>query len=174
MSIPRVLTIAGSDSGGGAGIQADIKAITAFGGHAMTAITAITAQNTRGVTDVLVLEPELVVAQIDAVLSDIGVDAIKIGMLGTAEIVHTVVDTLGELRSPLPGGGAFIVYEAIIDDDRSKNAFGLMMSLNMLIETPGGFDYTGADCIGWMKEAGFTSMRVEPLVGPDSMVIAIK
>ena len=56
----------------------------------------------------------------------------------------------------LPAGGALIVYEAIIDDDRSKNAFGLMMSLNMLIETPGGFDYTGADCAGWMKEAGFS------------------
>ena len=74
----------------------------------------------------------------------------------------------------LPAGGAFIVYEAIIDDDRSKNSFGLLMSLNMLIETPGGFDYTGADCMGWMKEAGFHSTRVEHLVGPDSMVIGIK
>ena len=74
----------------------------------------------------------------------------------------------------VPTGGALIVYESIIDDDRSKNAFGLMMSLNMLIETPGGFDYTGADCAGWMKEAGFSSMRVEHLVGPDSMVIGIK
>ena len=74
----------------------------------------------------------------------------------------------------LPSGGAFVVYEGIIDDDRSKNSFGLLMSLNMLIETPGGFDYTGADCIGWMKEAGFHSTRVEHLVGPDSMVIGIK
>ena len=74
----------------------------------------------------------------------------------------------------LPAGGALVVYEAIIDDDRSKNAFGLMMSLNMLIETPGGFDYTGADCAGWMKAAGFSSTRVEPLVGPDSMVIGVK
>lgn len=74
----------------------------------------------------------------------------------------------------IPAGGAFIVYESIIDDDRSKNAFGLMMSLNMLIESPGGFDYTGADCAGWMKEAGFASTRVEALVGPDSMVIGIK
>jgi O-methyltransferase domain/Dimerisation domain len=74
----------------------------------------------------------------------------------------------------LPSGGAFIVYEAIIDDDRSKNALGLMMSLNMLIETPGGFDYTGADCTGWMKEAGFHSIRVEHLAGPDSMVIGLK
>ena len=74
----------------------------------------------------------------------------------------------------VPVGGALVVYEAIIDDDRSKNAFGLMMSLNMLIETPGGFDYTGRDCSGWMKEAGFSTTRVERLVGPDSMVIGVK
>lgn len=74
----------------------------------------------------------------------------------------------------IPAGGALVVYEAIIDDDRSKNAFGLMMSLNMLIETPAGFDYTGADCAGWMTAAGFAATRVEPLVGPDSMVIGIK
>lgn len=74
----------------------------------------------------------------------------------------------------VPAGGALVVYESIIDDDRSKNAFGLMMSLNMLIETPGGFDFTGADCEGWMKAAGFQSTRVEHLVGPDSMVIGIK
>ena len=74
----------------------------------------------------------------------------------------------------LPADGALVVYEAIIDDDRSKNAFGLMASLNMLIETSGGFDYTGADCSGWMKEVGFSTTRVEHLVGPDSMVVAIK
>jgi hypothetical protein len=74
----------------------------------------------------------------------------------------------------LPPGGAFVVYDAIIDDDRRQNAFGLLMSLNMLIETPGGFDYTGADCASWMRAAGFSQIRVEPLVGPDSMVIGIK
>jgi hypothetical protein len=74
----------------------------------------------------------------------------------------------------VPEGGAFIVYESLIDDDRSKNAFGLMMSLNMLIESPEGFDYSGADCRGWMKEAGFRETRVEHLAGPDSMVIGIK
>jgi hypothetical protein len=74
----------------------------------------------------------------------------------------------------LPKGGALLVYDSIIDDDRRKNAFGLMMSLQMLIETPGGFDYTGADCQGWMKEAGFSETRIEHLVGPDSMVIGIK
>jgi hypothetical protein len=74
----------------------------------------------------------------------------------------------------VPRGGAVVIYDAIIDDDRSQNAFGLMMSLNMLIETDGGFDYTGADCMSWMKEAGFRDTRVEHLVGPDSMVIGIK
>lgn len=74
----------------------------------------------------------------------------------------------------LPEGGALLVYDAIIDDDRSKNAFGLMMSLHMMIETPGGFDYTGSDCMGWMKDAGFREARVEHLVGPDSMVVGIK
>ncbi|MGH9856479.1 MAG: methyltransferase, partial [Acidobacteriota bacterium] len=74
----------------------------------------------------------------------------------------------------IPKGGALIVYDSIIDDDRSKNVFGLMMSLNMLIETTEGFDYTGADCMGWMRGAGFTEARVEHLVGPDSMVIGIK
>jgi len=74
----------------------------------------------------------------------------------------------------LPKGGALVVFEAIIDDNRSQNAFGLLMSLNMLIETPGGFDYTGADCRTWMADAGFKETRVEPLVGPESMVIGVK
>ena len=74
----------------------------------------------------------------------------------------------------LPDGGALIVYEAIIDDERRSNAFGLLMSLNMLIETPGGFDYTGADCRAWMQETGFRESYVEHLVGPDSMVVGIK
>jgi O-methyltransferase domain len=74
----------------------------------------------------------------------------------------------------LPKGGALIVYESIIDDERRENAMGLLMSLNMLIETPGGFDFTGADCQAWMREAGFSQTRVEPLVGPQFMVVAIK
>lgn len=74
----------------------------------------------------------------------------------------------------LPDGGALIVYEAIIDDERRTNAFGLLMSLNMLIETAGGFDYTGADCRAWMQEAGFRESYVEHLIGPDSMVVGIK
>jgi hypothetical protein len=74
----------------------------------------------------------------------------------------------------LSDGGALIVYETIIDDDRSTNAFGLLMSLNMLIETEHGFDYTAADCMDWMRDAGFSTTRAEHLVGPDSMVIGVK
>jgi hypothetical protein len=81
---------------------------------------------------------------------------------------------LRKAYAALPEGGAVIVYDAIIDDERKENAFGLLMSLNMLIETPGGFDYTGADCIEWMKEVGFRDCRVEHLVGPDSMVVGVK
>jgi hypothetical protein len=74
----------------------------------------------------------------------------------------------------LPHNGAVVVYDAIIDDDRSKNSFGLLMSLNMLIETDGGFDYSGADCRAWMRQVGFRDTRVEHLCGPDSMVVGIK
>lgn len=81
---------------------------------------------------------------------------------------------LAKAYEALPQGGALIVYETLIDDDRRQNAFGLLMSLNMLIETPGGFDYTGADCVSWMREAGFRETRVEHLIGPDSMVIGVK
>ena len=98
---PRILVIAGSDSSGGAGIQADIKTITMLGGYAMTAITAITAQNTTGVSAVEVLSPELVAAQIDACINDIGVDAVKIGMLGSPAIAHAVADRLTGLSVPI-------------------------------------------------------------------------
>ena len=81
---------------------------------------------------------------------------------------------IGKAYDALPEGGALIVYESIIDDDRSENAFGLLMSLNMLIETEHGFDYTAADCVGWMTDAGFSTTRTEHLVGPDSMVIGLK
>jgi len=81
---------------------------------------------------------------------------------------------LAKAHAALPAGGALIVYDAIIDDERRHNAFGLLMSLNMLVETAGGFDYTGADCRGWMREAGFRDCRIEPLVGPDSMIVGIK
>jgi hydroxymethylpyrimidine/phosphomethylpyrimidine kinase len=100
--IPRVLAIAGSDSGGGAGIQADIKTITMLGGHAMTAVTALTAQNTVGVSAILPVPADLVVAQIEAVLADIGVDAIKIGMIGSAETAAAVANYLADRQRTGP------------------------------------------------------------------------
>lgn len=94
MRYSRVLTIAGSDSGGGAGIQADIKAISATGSYAASAITAVTVQNTLGVLDVFPVPPSVVAAQIDAVLSDIGADAVKIGMLHSAEVIAAIAGCL--------------------------------------------------------------------------------
>src|SRR3954452_24188337 len=99
----RILIIAGSDSGGGAGIQADIKTVTMLGGHAMTAVTAITAQNATGVTAVHPVPAEIILAQIDAVISDIGVDAVKVGVLGGAFAAPQVASHLDRLRAEQPG-----------------------------------------------------------------------
>ncbi len=98
---PRVLTVAGSDSGGGAGIQADLKTMLALGVHGMSAICAVTAQNSVGVHGAWELPPEAVRAQLDAVLSDIGVQAVKTGMLGSAAIIATVAESLAEVVAPL-------------------------------------------------------------------------
>jgi hydroxymethylpyrimidine/phosphomethylpyrimidine kinase len=100
--IPRVLSIAGSDSGGGAGIQADLKAFAACGVHGMTAITAITAQNTTGVAEVHAIPPDVIVAQVAAVQEDIGVDAVKIGMLGDLETIQAVGRALDQLGPDTP------------------------------------------------------------------------
>src|SRR5579859_5085479 len=100
--MPRLLSIAGSDSGGGAGIQADMKAFAACGAYGMTAITAITAQNTVGVTAVHAVPPDVIVAQVSAVARDIGVDAVKIGMLGTAETIEAVARGLALLGPDTP------------------------------------------------------------------------
>jgi len=102
----RVLIIAGSDSSGGAGIQADIKTCAAFGAYAMTAVTAVTAQNTLGVQAVEMMPAKLVRAQIDACLSDIGADVVKIGMLGTKEIIETVANAVDELD-------AFVILDPV-------------------------------------------------------------
>jgi hydroxymethylpyrimidine/phosphomethylpyrimidine kinase len=100
--IPRVLTIAGSDSGGGAGIQADLKAFAACGVHGMTAITAITAQNTVGVSAVHNIPPETILAQVRAVSADIGIDAVKIGMLANVPTIEAVAQALDELPRGTP------------------------------------------------------------------------
>jgi SAM-dependent methyltransferase len=102
------------------------------------------------------------------------VDVLVMGHILHDWDLDTKMMLLRKAHAALPDGGALLVYEALIDDERRSNAFGLLMSLNMLIETPGGFDYTGADCMGWMREAGFRETRVERLPGSDGMVIGIK
>ena len=137
----RILVIAGSDSGGGAGIQADIKTITMLGGHAMTAVTAITAQSTTGVTGVHPVPAEMILAQIDAVVADIGVDAVKIGMIGSAFAVEQVAKRLTELKREQPD--LPIVFDpvmiatsgAALADDPTIAAFGQLMDI-ATITTP--------------------------------------
>ena len=122
--IPAVLSIAGSDSGGGAGIQADLKAFAKVGVHGMTAVTAITAQNTVGVSAVEAVSPRIVVAQVRAVAEDIGVDAVKIGMLGTAETVGAVVEALGHVGDAPVVIDPVMVAEsgAVLLDDEARAA----------------------------------------------------
>jgi hydroxymethylpyrimidine/phosphomethylpyrimidine kinase len=110
-SRPRLLTIAGSDSGGGAGIQADLKTFAAQGGYGMSVVTAVTAQNTREVRAVFEVPPDIVAAQIDAVLEDIGADAVKIGMLASAALVRIVAE---RLRVHLAGTGVPIVLDPVM------------------------------------------------------------
>lgn len=127
---PRILIIAGSDSGGGAGIQADIKTVTMLGGHAMTAITAITAQNTLGVDGVHAIPTDMVIAQIDAVVRDLGVDAVKIGMIGSARTALAVAEKLEELP------GVPVVFDpvmvatsgSVLADDATIAAFERLMA----------------------------------------------
>jgi hydroxymethylpyrimidine/phosphomethylpyrimidine kinase len=122
--IPAVLSIAGSDSGGGAGIQADLKAFACCGVHGMTAITAITVQNTVGVQGVDAVAPETIVAQVRAVAEDIGVDAVKIGMLGTAATVEAVVEALGYVgEAPVVIDPVMVAESgAVLLDDEARAA----------------------------------------------------
>jgi hydroxymethylpyrimidine/phosphomethylpyrimidine kinase len=133
---PRILVIAGSDSGGGAGIQADIKTITMLGGHAMTAITAVTAQNSLGVDAVHPVPAEIVLAQIDSVLADFGADAIKIGMIGSAFTARMVAERLARLDRKIP-----LVFDpvmiatsgAALADEATIEAFGQLMDMATIV-----------------------------------------
>lgn len=135
----RILIIAGSDSGGGAGIQADIKTVTMLGGHAMTAITAVTAQNTLGVRAVHPVPAETVLAQVDTVVGDIGVDAIKIGMIGSAFTAGVLADRLQRLREEQPG--LPIVFDPVmvatsgseLSDEATIAAFGRLMDVATVV-----------------------------------------
>ncbi|MET0363874.1 MAG: bifunctional hydroxymethylpyrimidine kinase/phosphomethylpyrimidine kinase [Sphingobium sp.] len=135
MRVARILIIAGSDSGGGAGIQADIKAVTMLGGHAMTAITAITAQNTLGVQGVHAVPPEMVVAQIDSVVSDIGVDAVKIGMIGSAVTAQAVAEQLARLDDvPIVFDPVMVATSgSVLADEGTIAAFERLMDLATLV-----------------------------------------
>ena len=134
-SPPRILIIAGSDSGGGAGIQADIKTVTMLGGHAMTAVTAVTAQNTQGVSAVHAVPTEIVLAQIDDVIADIGVDAVKIGMIGSPFTALHIAARLEKLE------GVPVVFDpvmvatsgATLADDATIAAFGKLMDVATLL-----------------------------------------
>lgn len=130
----RILIIAGSDSGGGAGIQADIKTVTMLGGHAMTAITAVTAQNTLGVDAIHPIPTDMVIAQIDAVVRDIGVDAVKIGMIGSAEIADAVANYLKRLTVPIVFDPVMIATSgAALADAPTIAAFERLMAIASLV-----------------------------------------
>ena len=160
--VPRILAIAGSDSGGGAGIQADIKTITMLGGYAMTAVTALTAQNTRGVTMVEAASAAMVAAQIDACAGDLGVDAVKIGMLGSPEIAAVVADRLERLDVPVVFDPVMIATSgAALADAATIAAFERLMALATLT-TPnvpelaalGGDAALRARGIAWLGKGG--------------------
>lgn len=159
---PRILAIAGSDSSGGAGIQADIKTITMLGGYAMTAITAITAQDTTGVRAVEMLSPELVAAQIDACVGDIGVDAVKIGMLGSAAAAEAVADRLENVMVPVVFDPVMVATSgAMLADPATIAAFERLMALAM-VTTPnvpelaalGGDEAMGRRGIAYLAKGG--------------------
>ena len=134
MTPPRVLIIAGSDSGGGAGIQADIKSVTMLGGFAMTAITALTAQNTLGVDEVMAVPTEMVLRQIDSVAGDLGVDVIKIGMIGSAATAMAVADRIGPMGVPIVFDPVMIATSgSVLADGATIAAFERLMRLSVLV-----------------------------------------
>jgi len=173
---PRILAIAGSDSSGGAGIQADIKTITMLGGYAMTAITAVTAQTTTGVQAVEALSPDMVAAQIDACVSDIGVDAVKIGMLGSPEIARVVADRLEALDVPVVFDPVMVATSgsALADTDTIAAFEGLMRLATLAtpnvaeLEALGGDDAMRARGVTYLAKGGDADgdVLVDRLVRP--------
>jgi hydroxymethylpyrimidine/phosphomethylpyrimidine kinase len=134
VKVPRILIIAGSDSGGGAGIQADIKTVTMMGGHAMTAITALTAQNTLGVDAVMPVPADMVLKQIDAVVSDIGVDAVKIGMIGSPEVAEAVAERLSSLSVPIVFDPVMVASSgAALASPETITAFRKLMEVSTVV-----------------------------------------
>ena len=131
---PRVLSIAGSDSSGGAGIQADIKTITMLGGYAMTAITAVTAQNTHGVQGIEVMHPDLVMDQVESCLTDIGADAIKIGMLGSPEITLRLAERLDTYSGAIVFDPVMVATSgSALADAATIGAFSALMQIATVV-----------------------------------------
>ena len=159
---PRILAIAGSDSSGGAGIQADIKTIIMLGGYAMTAITALTAQNTLGVTRIDAVAPEMVAAQIDACISDIGVDTIKIGMLGSAGVAELLAEQLERLPVPVVFDPVMVATSgAALADEATIAAFERLMALATLttpnvaeVAALGGVEGMAARKVSYLAKGG--------------------
>jgi hydroxymethylpyrimidine/phosphomethylpyrimidine kinase len=174
-SIPRALTIAGSDSGGGAGIQADLKTFAAMGVYGASAITAVTAQNTLGVTDWLAMPEGLVAGQIDAVLSDIGADAVKTGMLASAAIIETVASKLREHRVSrlvvdpvmVAKGGA-----KLLEDDAIEALTNELLPLALVV-TP---NIPEAEVLTGTRIHGWDDMRAaaERIAGMGARAVVVK
>lgn len=133
MTIARILCIGGSDSGGGAGIQADLKTVTMLGGHGMTAITSVTAQNSEGVTGIHGIPAEMVLEQIDACITDFGVDAIKVGMIGSALTARLVAERLEQLNVPIVVDPVMVATSgATLSDDKTIKAMEDLLKLATL------------------------------------------
>jgi len=170
--IPAVLSIAGSDSGGGAGIQADLKAFARCGVHGMTAITAITAQSTVGVDAVEPVSPETIIAQVRAVAEDIGVDAVKVGMLGTAATVEAVVEALGLLGEAPVVVDPVMVAESgavLLDDDARAALIERLLPL-ATVATPNIPEARALSGVG-EGEAQEDLVREVLALGPSAVVV---
>ncbi|MFL5899303.1 MAG: bifunctional hydroxymethylpyrimidine kinase/phosphomethylpyrimidine kinase [Solirubrobacterales bacterium] len=170
--IPAVLSIAGSDSGGGAGIQADLKAFARVGVHGTTAITAITAQSTVGVEAVEAISPRIVVAQVRAVAEDIGVDAVKIGMLGTIETVEGVVEALQYVgKAPVVIDPVMIAESGavLLDDDARRVLAGQLLPLAAVV-TP---NIPEAQALTGLGDGASQAVLAEALVGMGAKVAVV-
>ena len=174
MAVPTALTIAGSDSSGGAGIQADLKTMSAFGVFGTTAITAVTAQNTLGVTDSLFLAPELVAKQIDAVVEDLGADAAKTGMLGTVEVIEVVAERVARhaIRNLVVDPVMIATSGAsLIEDDAVAALRGALLPRAFLV-TPNGPE---AETLGGVRVTSVETMeeaaRAVHALGPANVLV---
>ena len=170
MAVPRALTIASSDSGGGAGIQADLKAFAAAGCHGMSAIVALTAQNTSGVTAIHELPPEFVVAQLDAVFEDIGVDAAKTGMLFSAAIIEAVAAVLDTRHVPLVVDPVMVASSGakLLEDDAVETLVARLFPLATVVtpNLPEAQALTGLD----VEDRRALSERLVELGAPAALV----